>query len=97
VKNKDKTVRSELQTTTAGNMYNDNKNRFDIVNGKQLTLLIAPLICFLAAAAAVAARWYTRSVRRINTPAEDALMLAGLVRCDSLRIAPNRAMLTHNP
>ncbi|CAE7178916.1 hypothetical protein PTTW11_06446 [Pyrenophora teres f. teres] len=57
----------------------DNKNRFDIVNGKQLALLIAPLICFLAAAAAVAVRWYTRSVRRINTPAEDALMLAGLI------------------
>lgn len=58
----------------------DNKNRFDIVNGKQLALLIAPLVCFLAAAAAVAARWYNRSVRRINTPAEDALMLAALVR-----------------
>jgi len=54
-------------------------DRFDIVNGKQLALLIAPLICFVAASAAVAARWYTRSVRRINTLTEDALMLAALV------------------
>ncbi|RMZ67621.1 integral membrane [Pyrenophora seminiperda CCB06] len=54
-------------------------NRFDIVNGKQLALLIAPIIFFLAAAVAVAARWHSRSVRRINTPAEDALMLAGLI------------------
>lgn len=54
-------------------------NRFDIVNGKQLALLIAPLLCFVAASAAVAARWYTRSVRRINTLTEDALMLAALV------------------
>ena len=55
------------------------KDRFDIVNGKQLALLIAPTLCFAAASAAVAARWYTRSVRRINTVTEDALMLAALV------------------
>ncbi|USP81477.1 integral membrane protein [Curvularia clavata] len=54
------------------------KDRFDIVNGKQLALLIAPTLCFVAASAAVAARWYTRSVRRINTVTEDALMLAAL-------------------
>lgn len=56
------------------------KDRFDIVNGKQLALLIAPTICFVAASAAVAARWYNRSVRRVNTLTEDALMLAALVR-----------------
>jgi hypothetical protein len=54
-------------------------DRFDIVNGKQLALLIAPTLCLAVAAAAVAARWYTRSVRRVNTLNEDALMLAALV------------------
>jgi hypothetical protein len=60
-------------------MAEKNTDRFDIVNGKQLALLIAPLVCFAVASAAVAARWYTRSVRRINTLSEDALMLAALV------------------
>lgn len=57
----------------------DNRQRFDIVNGKQIALLVAPVICFILAAAAVAARWYTRSVRRVNTVTEDALCLAALV------------------
>ena len=56
-----------------------NSSRFDIVNGKQIALLVAPLLSFVAASAAVAARWYTRSVRRVNTPIEDVLMLAALV------------------
>ena len=60
-------------------MAGKNSDRFDIVNGKQLALLIAPTICFVVAAAVVAARWYTRSVRRVNTLGEDALMLAALV------------------
>lgn len=58
-------------------------NRFDIINGKQLALLIAPLLCFVVASVAVAARWYTRSVRRINTLTEDVLMLAALVRLNA--------------
>ena len=58
---------------------NTNTQRFDIVNGKQIALLVAPLLCFVLASAAVAARWYTRSVRRINTVTEDALCLAALV------------------
>jgi hypothetical protein len=57
----------------------DNRQRFDIVNGKQIALLVAPVVCFILAAAAVAARWYTRSVRRVNTVTEDALCLAALV------------------
>lgn len=59
---------------------NTNTQRFEIVNGKQIALLVAPLICFVLASAAVAARWYTRSVRRVNTVTEDALCLAALVR-----------------
>ncbi|KAH6865821.1 hypothetical protein BKA58DRAFT_227748 [Alternaria rosae] len=59
-------------------MAGQHSDRFDIVNGKQLALLIAPTLCLAVAAAAVAARWYTRSVRRINTINEDALMLAAL-------------------
>jgi hypothetical protein len=58
---------------------NVNNSRFDIVNGKQVALLVAPLISLLAASVAVAARWYTRSVRRVNTLTEDSLMLAALV------------------
>lgn len=61
-------------------MAGKHSDRFDIVNGKQLALLIAPTLCLAVAAAAVAARWYTRSVRRVNTINEDALMLAALVR-----------------
>jgi hypothetical protein len=53
--------------------------RFDIVNAKQITLLVAPLIFFVAASVAVAARWWNRSVRRVNSLTEDALMLAALV------------------
>ncbi|KAF2036597.1 hypothetical protein EK21DRAFT_51442 [Setomelanomma holmii] len=56
----------------------DNKERFDIVNGKQIALLVAPVLCFVLASAAVALRWYTRSVRRVNTLTEDALCLAAL-------------------
>ena len=59
---------------------NVNNSRFEIVNGKQVVLLVAPLISLLAASVAVAARWYTRSVRRVNTLTEDSLMLAALVR-----------------
>jgi len=57
----------------------DNKNRFDIENGKQIALLVAPVLGFVLAAVAVAARWRTRSVRRVNTLTEDALCLAALV------------------
>ena len=60
---------------------NTNSQRFDIVNVKQIALLVAPLVCFVLALAAVAARWHTRSVRRINTLTEDALCLAALVGC----------------
>jgi uncharacterized membrane protein YoaK (UPF0700 family) len=55
-------------------------HRFEIVNGKQLVLLIVPILTFVLSSVAVAARWYTRSVRRINTVIEDALCLAALVR-----------------
>lgn len=72
--------RSCLVVIMAGSITD---NRFDIINGKQLALLIAPLFCFVVASAAVAARWYTRSVRRINTLTEDVLMLAALVRLNS--------------
>jgi hypothetical protein len=54
-------------------------DRFDIVNGKQIALLVAPVLCFVLASAAVALRWYTRSVRRVNTLTEDALCLTALV------------------
>jgi hypothetical protein len=57
----------------------DPKERFDIVNGKQIALLVAPVLCFVLASIAVAARWYTRSVRRVNTLWEDGLCLAALV------------------
>jgi hypothetical protein len=57
----------------------ENKHRFDIENGKQIALLVAPVLGFVLAAVAVAARWYTRSVRRVNTITEDALCLAALV------------------
>ncbi|KAH8730765.1 hypothetical protein GQ44DRAFT_699821 [Phaeosphaeriaceae sp. PMI808] len=56
----------------------DNKQRFDIVNGKQVALLVAPVLAFLLASGAVAARWYTRSVRRVNTLIEDGLCLVAL-------------------
>ena len=56
-----------------------NTSRFAIVNSKQVVLLVAPLLSFVAASAVVAARWYTRSVRRVNTLYEDSLMLAALV------------------
>lgn len=69
-------------------MAGKNSDRFDIVNGKQLALLIAPTICFVVAAAVVAARWYTRSVRRVNTLGEDALMLAALVGLQILGCGP---------
>jgi len=57
----------------------DNKHRFEIENGRQIALLAAPVLGFLLAALAVAARWYTRSVRRVNTVTEDALCLVALV------------------
>jgi hypothetical protein len=62
------------------NLMADNKERFDIINGKQIALLVAPSLVFVLACVAVAARWYTRSVRRVNTITEDALCLAALVR-----------------
>jgi uncharacterized membrane protein YoaK (UPF0700 family) len=58
---------------------NVSSSRFAIVNGKQVVLLVAPLFAFVAASAVVAARWYTRSVRRVNSLYEDSLMLAALV------------------
>jgi hypothetical protein len=58
----------------------DVTHRFDIVNGKQVALLVAPVLCFVLSSVAVAVRWYTRSVRRVNTLTEDALCLAALVR-----------------
>jgi len=57
----------------------ENKHRFEIENGKQIALLVAPALGFVLAALSVAARWYTRSVRRVNTVTEDALCLAALV------------------
>jgi hypothetical protein len=57
----------------------DNKQRFDIVNGRQLSLLIAPVVFFVLAAVVVAARWYTRTVRRVNTVIEDVLCALALV------------------
>jgi uncharacterized membrane protein YoaK (UPF0700 family) len=57
----------------------DKKHRFDIVNGKQIVLLVLPVLCFVLALVAVAARWYTRSVRRVNSLANDGLCLAALV------------------
>ena len=56
-----------------------NRQRFDIVNGRQLSLLIAPVLFFVLAALAVAARWYTRTVRRVNTVIEDVLCALALV------------------
>jgi hypothetical protein len=56
-------------------------HRFHVVNGKQVALLVAPVIGFFLSSVAVAMRWYTRSVRRVNTLTEDALCLAALVRC----------------
>jgi hypothetical protein len=70
----------------------ENKERFDIINGKQIALLVAPSLVFVLACVAVAARWYTRSVRRVNTITEDALCLAALV-CSIGTIA--HALLTH--
>ncbi|KAF1832082.1 hypothetical protein BDW02DRAFT_22615 [Decorospora gaudefroyi] len=58
--------------------------KFDIVNGKQMAIMVVPLLCFLLAIVAVASRWYTRSVRRVNTLTEDALMLAALIMSFSL-------------
>jgi hypothetical protein len=58
----------------------DVNHRFDVVNGKQVALLVCPVIGFVLSSLAVAARWYTRSVRRVNTLTEDALCLAALVR-----------------
>jgi hypothetical protein len=55
------------------------RQRFDIVNGKQIALLVVPVLSFVLASAAVALRWYTKSVRRVNTLTEDALCLAALV------------------
>jgi hypothetical protein len=62
------------------NLMADNRERFDIIDGKQIALLVAPSLVFVLACVAVAARWYTRSVRRVNTITEDALCLAALVR-----------------
>jgi hypothetical protein len=58
----------------------DVNHRFDVVNGKQVALLVCPVLGFVLSSVAVAARWYTRSVRRVNTLTEDALCLAALVR-----------------
>jgi hypothetical protein len=71
-----------MSTGTQGysDLMADPKERFDIVNGKQIALLVAPVLCFVLASIAVAARWYTRSVRRVNTLWEDGLCLAALVR-----------------
>lgn len=52
--------------------------RFDVVNGRQVTLLVAPLIFLALSSVAVAARWYARSMKRINSPIEDLLCLAAL-------------------
>ncbi|KAF1911283.1 hypothetical protein BDU57DRAFT_507131 [Ampelomyces quisqualis] len=54
------------------------RRHFDIVNGKQIALLVVPVLSFALASAAVALRWYTRRVRRVNTLTEDALCLAAL-------------------
>lgn len=60
------------------NMSVPHKQRFAIVDGRQIALLVAPVLCFLLACVAVAARWYTRSKRRVNTIFEDALCLMAL-------------------
>jgi hypothetical protein len=57
----------------------DTLHRFEIVNGKQIALLVAPVVGFALALVAVAARWYTRSTKRVNSLTEDALCLAALV------------------
>jgi hypothetical protein len=57
----------------------DSLHRFEIVNGKQIALLVAPVLGFALALVAVAARWYTRSTKRVNSLTEDALCLAALV------------------
>lgn len=53
---------------------------FDIVNQKQVILLVVPPIFLALATVVVAARWHVRKTKRINTLAEDILVLCGLVR-----------------
>ncbi|KAF2866962.1 hypothetical protein BDV95DRAFT_648047 [Massariosphaeria phaeospora] len=55
------------------------RRRFDVVNGRQVILLVIPPIFFALATIAVAARWYARKLKRINTIWEDAFCLAGLL------------------
>lgn len=55
------------------------KRRFDVVNQKQIILLVIPPIFLALAAVVVAARWHARQSKRINTLVEDLLCLAGLV------------------
>lgn len=62
------------------------KRRFDVVNQKQVILLVIPPIVLALATLVVAVRWHARKTKRINTLVEDVLCLCGLVRIMILRL-----------
>jgi hypothetical protein len=56
------------------------KRSFDVVNSRQVILLVIPPIFLALATFVVAARWFVRKTKRINTLVEDVLCLCSLVR-----------------
>jgi hypothetical protein len=55
------------------------KRRFDVVDGKQVLLLVIPPIFLVLATFVVAIRWHARKTKRINTLIEDVLCFCSLV------------------
>jgi hypothetical protein len=60
-------------------MYQLSKRTFDVVNCRQVILLVIPPIFLVLATSVVAVRWIARKTKRINTLVEDALCLCSLV------------------
>ncbi|KAF2678258.1 hypothetical protein K458DRAFT_409012 [Lentithecium fluviatile CBS 122367] len=57
------------------------KRRFDVLNSRQVILLVIPPIFLALATLVVAIRWHARKTKRINTLVEDALCLCSLAMC----------------
>lgn len=64
------------------------KRKFDIVDQKQVILLVIPPIFLALATLVVGIRWHARRTKRINTLVEDLLCLCGLVGLGSQEFAP---------
>jgi len=55
------------------------KRTFEVVNSRQVVLLVIPPIFLALATLVVVVRWLARKTKRINTLVEDVLCLCSLV------------------